>query len=164
MYFFCKTWTIWTIYDEFHQKCRVIDAQELDHLLSLFPQLFTGQNGPFVAIQASLLPLVKLQQTKLPESVPGTEVHTNAAPKYIACKVANTWMLYEMAEVNSRSLTSTEISFLRTFFPTLVSQASAIVEAMQLTTIAFPRLQLLTTPKRKPTVEQNRLQAASPKK
>lgn len=164
MYFFCKTWTIWTIYDEFHQKCRVIDPQEMDQLLALFPQLFRAQDHPFVAIQASLLPLVKLQQTKLPDSVLRTEVHTNEAPKYIACKVANTWMLYEMAEANSRSLTSTEISFLRTFFPTLVNQASAIVEAMQVTTIAFPRLQQLTTPKRKPTVEQSRLQSAPLKK
>lgn len=153
MYFIFNVWDIWVLMDKVHGKSRLITSQEIDTLRGLYPLLLTEQLNSLTALQVSYLPLSKLQnQRSLDAPASATSVLPELV-KYISCKVANNWIIYQQNNENSRSMTNSEIAFVRSFFAAVIDQASSMVEAIQVSTISLARLQQLTQPSQPPNAQ-----------
>ncbi|HVU97764.1 MAG TPA: hypothetical protein VHE34_21215 [Puia sp.] len=143
MYFIFNVWDIWVLLDKVHGKSRLITDQEIDILRGLYPLLLADQPNSLTALQISYLPLNKLQNQKNRDSPAATPATVAEQVKYVSCKVANNWIIYELNEESSRSMTSSEITFVRSFFAGVIDQASSLVEAIQVCTISLSKLQQL---------------------
>jgi hypothetical protein len=146
MYFILKVWNIWVFFDKVNGKSRLISNQELDLLRGLYPLFVQGPANSLLALQVSYLPLSKLQQRKTSDPTDQSDGNLAEPIRYISCKVANNWTIYERSDEDSRSMTSEEIAFVRSVFSALVDQASSMVEAIQVSDISLSRLQQLTQP------------------
>lgn len=65
---------------------------------------------------------------------------------YYVCKFSEAWSIYDVSKSTSRILTAEEISSLKSLCPSLLSDNTKVLTAIQILSINPNKLTLLTTP------------------
>jgi len=144
MYFICKCWQFWTLYDKINDHSRLVLEPEMERLSSAFPMLFSRHANPMEALLISAVSMAKLPQLQKPtENGIGTKKALQG-PKYLIFKMLNTWTISDLTKGNSRPMETSEIDLVTTFFPSLIGHTSAPIEALSLSRINFSKLEQLT--------------------
>jgi hypothetical protein len=148
MYFVCKFFETWTLYEKTNDTSRLVTPAEMQSLRTLFPSLLGGQADLLMALQVTSHPFNKLQQIKKTALSKGSSPRGQDTAGYYICKVSNIWTLYDENLGNGRLIASSESEFLQSFFAALLGSGENMMEAVHLSTIPLNRVQQLTrTPK-----------------
>ena len=65
LYFICKVFDTWSLYDSTKSSTRVLDKQELDSIKNIFPKIMSDESTPLQAFQFTTISYNKLLQVGL---------------------------------------------------------------------------------------------------
>lgn len=144
MYYLCKFFANWSLYDSNSLATRLLEKQSIESLRSMFPLLITNDAAALQTLQLIPISYNKLQQ--LTASQPGPRTNKKSGePHYFICKVFDTWSLYDSTKSNTRVLDKQELDSVKVVFPKLMADENNPLQAFQFTTISYNKLLQLAT-------------------